>query len=93
MSTKIMETYHALIQAVSAERSPYQEGLLTSLAELERGLQMRISPNKLGGNPHVNSVCQPADDDGPQVWPGAGRIMSGAFHPVGGASDEDEAAN
>ena len=82
MSTEILETYRALIQAVSAESSPYQEELLSALSALESGLQA-----------HVNSVCQPADGDGPQAWPHAGRIMSGAFHPVAGASDEDEAAN
>lgn len=62
MSTEILETYRALIQAVSAESSPYQEELLSALSALESGLQA-----------HVNSVCQPAAGDGPQAcrMPGA----------------------
>ena len=71
MSTQILETYRALIQAVSAESSPYQEELLSALSALESRLQAHAT----------------------QAWSPAERIMSGAFHPVVGASDEAAAAN
>ena len=81
-SETILETYHALCQAVSAESSPYQEELLSALSALESGLQA-----------HVDSVRQPSDGD-VQVWPNASRIMAGSFHPVVDTSDEDtEPAN
>ena len=81
-SETILETYHALCQAVSEETSPYQEELLSALSALESGLQAQ-----------VDSVRQPSDGD-VQVWPHASRLMAGSFHPVAGTSDEDtEPAN
>ena len=43
MSTQILETYRALIQAVSAESSPYQEEILSALSALESGLQAHVN--------------------------------------------------